>query len=72
MSRVAGAPLRIASLAKQVPLAESLQLDDGRLVRTGVPFEMNPYCRRAVAEGVALARDNGGTCTVVTLGPAGR
>ncbi len=71
MSRVAGAPLRIASLAKQVPLAESLQLDDGRLVRAGVPFEMNPYCRRAVAEGVALARDNGGTCTVVTLGPEG-
>ncbi len=71
MSRVAGAPLRIASLAKQVPLAESLQLDGGRLVRAGVGVEMNPYCRRAVAEGVALARDSGGTCTVVTLGPEG-
>ena len=30
---------------------------------------MNPYCRRAVAQGVTLARDTGGTCTVVTLGP---
>jgi electron transfer flavoprotein alpha subunit len=30
---------------------------------------MNPYCRRAVSEGVTLARDTGGTCTVVTLGP---
>jgi electron transfer flavoprotein alpha subunit len=69
MSRVPGAPLRIASLAKQVPLAESLQLGGGRLVRAGVALEMNPYCRRAVAQGVALARDNGGTCTVVTLGP---
>ena len=69
MSRVAGGPLRIASLAKQVPLAESFRLDDGRLVRAGVGLEMNPYCRRAVAEGVALARDSGGTCTVVTLGP---
>ena len=69
MSRVPGTPLRIASLAKQVPLAESLELDGGTLVRAGVPLEMNPYCRRAVAEGVALARDTGGTCTVVTLGP---
>jgi electron transfer flavoprotein alpha subunit len=67
--RQAGDPLRIASLAKQVPLAESLQLQDGRLVRTGLGLEMNPYCRRAVAHGVTLARESGGTCTVVTLGP---
>ncbi len=71
MSRAPGDPLRIASLAKQVPLAESLHLQDGRLVRTGVGVEMNPYCRRAVAQGVALARDSSGTCTVVTLGPPG-
>jgi electron transfer flavoprotein alpha subunit len=70
--RAAGDPLRIASLAKQVPLAESLELDDdGRLVRRGVGVEMNPYCRRAVAQGVLLARETGGTCTVVTLGPEG-
>ena len=30
---------------------------------------MNPYCRRAVAAGVTLARHSGGTCTAVTLGP---
>ena len=71
MSRAAGDRLTIASLAKQVPLAESLQLAGGRLVRTGVGVEMNPYCRRAVAEGVTLAKDSGGTCTVVTLGPEG-
>ena len=71
MSRAAGDSLTIAALAKQVPLAESLQLEDGRLVRAGVGVEMNPYCRRAVAEGVTLARDTGGTCTVVTLGPPG-
>ena len=69
MTRAVGDPLRIASLAKQVPLTESLQLRDGRLVRADVEVEMNPYCRRAVAAGVALARDTGGTCTVVTLGP---
>ena len=67
--RRAGDPLRIASLVKQVPCAESLQLRDGRLVRTDVATEMNPYCRRAVAQGVTLARETGGTCTVVTLGP---
>jgi electron transfer flavoprotein alpha subunit len=69
VTRAAGDPLRIAALAKQVPLAESLELHDGRLVRTGVGVEMNPYCRRAVAQGVTLARDSGGSCTAVTLGP---
>ncbi len=71
MPRAAGDPLRIAALAKQVPLAESLELVEGRIVRTGVGLEMNPYCRRAVAQGVSLARATGGTCTVVTLGPPG-
>jgi len=69
VTRAAGEPLRIVSLVKQVPLAESLRLEDGRLVRRGVGAEMNPYCRRAVAQGVTLARATGGTCTVVTLGP---
>ena len=70
VKRSAGDHLRIASLAKQVPLAESLRLEDGRLIRSGVVVEMNPYCRRAVAKGVELARDTGGSCTVVTLGPS--
>ena len=38
-------------------------------MRDGVGAEMNPYCRRAVAQGVTLARDTGGSCTVLTLGP---
>ncbi len=63
-------PLRVAVLAKQVPVAEQLRLGpDRRLCRNGVPLEMNPYCRRAVAKGVELARASGGTCTVFTLGP---
>ena len=69
MTRSAGDALRVAALLKQVPVAESLVLERGRLVRDGVPLEMNPYCRRAVAQGVILARDTGGTCTVATLGP---
>lgn len=63
-------PLAVAALVKQVPLAESLALGpDGRLVRDDGALEMNPYCRRAVAQGVALARASGGTCTVFTMGP---
>ena len=40
-------------------------------MRRGVDVEMNAYCRRAVAEGVTLARATEGTCTVMTLGPPG-
>ena len=62
--------MRIAALVKQVPAFEAMQLGaDGRLVREGVELEMNPYCRRAVAKGVELARATSGTCTVITLGP---
>jgi electron transfer flavoprotein alpha subunit len=64
-----GAPLRIASLAKQIPHPESMEMIDGRLVRAGVDLEMNAYCRRAVSEGVTLADATGGSCTVLTLGP---
>jgi electron transfer flavoprotein alpha subunit len=63
-------PLRLAACIKQVPVAESFRLGPtGRLVREGVEFEMNAYCRRAVNEGVLLARATGGACTVITLGP---
>ena len=71
VTRAAGGPLRIASLAKQVPVAASFRLEEGRLVRRGVDVEMNAYCRRAVAEGVTLARATQGTCTAITLGPPG-
>ena len=40
-------------------------------MRRGVDVEMNAYCRRAVAEGVTLARATQGTCTAITLGPPG-
>lgn len=64
-------PLHIVALAKQVPVAESLHLrSDGRLERQGAELEMNPYCRRAVAQGVTLAQASGGSCDVVTMGPA--
>jgi electron transfer flavoprotein alpha subunit len=61
--------VRIAVLVKQVPRVEEMQLVDGRLRRDGVELEMNAYCRRAVSKGVELARDSGGACLVLTLGP---
>lgn len=62
--------VRIAVLVKQVPVAEALSLRaDGRLERDGLELEMNAFCRRAVAQGVGLVREGGGSCTVLTLGP---
>src|SRR5262245_56490729 len=55
---------------------------DGRLKREGLDLEMNPYCRRAVAQAVELAQTlppddgsdvgdhgSGHSVTFVTLGP---
>ncbi|OLT09611.1 hypothetical protein BJF78_30280 [Pseudonocardia sp. CNS-139] len=66
------APIRIAVLVKQVPLHDDAELGAaGRLVRTGRPAEMNPHCRRAVAQAVTMAAESGGSVTVLTLGPPG-
>src|SRR5687768_5807865 len=49
--------MRIAVVVKQVPAFTEMALDaDGRLIRTGLPLELNPYCRRAVSQAVELAR----------------
>ena len=62
--------LRVAALVKQIPAFETMTLGaDGRLVREGLELEMSAYCRRAVAQAVALVADHGGTVTVITLGP---
>lgn len=61
--------MRVGVLIKQVPSVESMALgSDGRLIRDG-PLEINAYCRRAISRGVDVARETGGTCTVITLGP---
>lgn len=62
--------MHVAVLVKQVPQVDALELGgDGRLRRDAVALEMNPYCRRAVSQGVAIARQFAGRCVVVTLGP---
>ena len=45
--------MHVAVLVKQVPQVDALELGgDGRLRRDAVALEMNPYCRRAVSQGV--------------------
>jgi electron transfer flavoprotein alpha subunit len=67
--------MRIAVVVKQVPTFTEMALDaDGRLVREGLPLELNPYCRRAVSQGVELAaaaasRGTPARVTVMALGP---
>ncbi|HVB00110.1 MAG TPA: FAD-binding protein [Acidimicrobiales bacterium] len=68
------AGLRIAVLIKQVPTIEgghaTFELGtDGRLIREGLDLEINPFCRRAITKGVELAKETGGVCIAVTLGP---
>ncbi|MGV9347390.1 FAD-binding protein [Streptomyces spiralis] len=64
--------LRTVALVKQVPRdggSGDLGLD-GRLRRTDGDAEMNPWCRRALAQAVRLAAGHGGLSTAVTMGPA--
>ncbi|MEU4191300.1 FAD-binding protein [Kribbella sp. NPDC026611] len=61
----------MTALVKQVPKGDhSGRLDgEGRLLRAGAVTEMNPWCRRAVAQAVRLARETGGRSTAITMGP---
>src|SRR5688500_17227986 len=71
--------MRIAVVVKQVPTFTEMALDaDGRLIRSGLPLELNPYCRRAVSQAVELVAAGAaatgagrapGRVTVMTLGP---
>ena len=60
--------VRIAVLVKQIPAPVEFRMHEGRLVRDGVPLEVNAYCRRANAKAVELAGP-GGEVVVFTMGP---
>ena len=60
--------MRIAVLVKQIPAPVEFQMQDGRLVRDGVPLEVNAYCRRANAKAAELAGADG-EVVVFTMGP---
>jgi electron transfer flavoprotein alpha subunit len=60
----------LAVLIKQIPSFDSFQSDGrNRLLRAGVPLEMNPFCRRALSQGVDLVQRRGGRCVAITMGP---
>lgn len=62
--------LRVAVLIKQIPRFEEFHLGtDGRLIRGGGAYEINPYCRRALKKAVEIAEASGGQSIVITMGP---
>lgn len=63
--------MKILVCVKQVPDAKDVRLDPktNTLAREGVESIMNPYDRHALEEAVAIKEKQGGTVTVVTMGP---
>ena len=63
--------MKIVVCIKQVPDAKDVRLDPvtNTLAREGVESIMNPYDRHALEAGVQLAGEQGGTVTVLSMGP---
>lgn len=63
--------MKIIVCVKQVPDAKDVRLDPktNTLAREGVESIMNPYDRHALEEAVAIKEQQGGTVTVLTMGP---
>ena len=63
--------MQILVCVKQVPDARDVRLDPvtNTLAREGVESIMNPYDRHALEEAVAIKEQQGGTVTVITMGP---
>ena len=63
--------MRIAVCVKWVPAISRVRLDPEtkRLVREGVPSELNAYDVLAVNRAVELKREHGGEVTVLSMGP---
>jgi electron transfer flavoprotein beta subunit len=63
--------MKIIVCVKQVPDAKDVRLDPktNTMAREGVESIMNPYDRHALEEAVAIKEKQGGTVTVITMGP---
>lgn len=63
--------MRIVVCVKQVPDVAELRIDEvtHSLVRAGVPSILNPFDEFAVEEALRIRERNGGTVTVITMGP---
>ena len=63
--------MEILVCIKQVPDAKDVRLDPetNTLAREGVESIMNPFDRHALEEGVRLREEQGGSVTVLSMGP---
>ncbi len=64
-------PVKIVCLVKQVPNPAHVKLDPEtrRLVREGVPLELNEFDVYAVSEAIRLRDEHGGEVVAMTMGP---
>jgi len=64
-------PLTMVVCIKQVPLLSALRFDQAtrRLVREGVPLEINELDVYALSEAIRLRNVHGGEVIAVTMGP---
>jgi electron transfer flavoprotein alpha subunit len=63
--------MKIVCLVKQVPNPRHVKLDPEtrRLVREGVPLELNEFDVYAVSEAIRLREEHGGEVVTMTMGP---
>lgn len=63
--------MRIIVCIKQVPALEHMKFDNEtrRLIREGVPNNVNTFDRRAITEAIKLKEKFGGEVLVITMGP---
>jgi electron transfer flavoprotein beta subunit len=63
--------MKILVCIKQVPGTNKVEVDEktGVLKREGIESKMNPYDLYAIEVGLMLKEKNGGSVTVVTMGP---
>ena len=71
MSQHETRPLKILVCLKQVPLLSALRFDPEtrRLIREGVPLEMNELDVYALTEALRLCKQYGGEVVALTMGP---
>ena len=63
--------MKIVVLVKQVPSPSHVRLDPEtkRMVREGVPLELNEFDVYAVTEAIRLRDEHGGEVVTMTMGP---
>ena len=63
--------MHIVACVKQTPKSDNVKIDPatGCLIRSGAASAMNPFDEYALEEAVTLKEQQGGTVSVITMGP---